>query len=224
MNIQTTIIPANEADRITALKRYEILDTPPDGSFNKITSLTAQLFGVPIAIISLVDTDRIWFKSAHGIEGVNQIDRVPGLCASAILPEEITVIENAIEDPRSLTNPLVAGSFGLRFYAAAPLQTHDGFNLGTICIIDRKQRYITEDQKRLLHDLGQIVMDEMELRLSARKDKQKTLDLFKNALEHLDKNVKHLEKLSAADASSEIMSLVASSKKIMSNIEAELVK
>ena len=157
-----------ESLRIEVLKGYEILDTPPEGSFNKMTALAAKVFNVPIAIVSLVDQDRIWFKSHHGID-VNEIDNDPGLCASAILSDDIYLVEDARNDPRCLTNPLVAGSFGLQFYAAAPLQTWDGFNLGTFCIIDKKQRYINTDQQEILREMASIVMENMEMRLHARR-------------------------------------------------------
>ncbi|WP_400192679.1 GAF domain-containing protein [Hymenobacter sp. B81] len=157
-----------EAERLAALRRYEILDTPPDGSMNRLAALAAKVFNMPIAIISLVDEDRIWFKSHHGLE-VEQIDRAPGLCASAILSDEVYLVEDARRDPRTLANPLVAGEFGLQFYAAAPLTTHDGYNLGTFCLIDQKPRYLTEQQKAILQDMSGIAMDEIELRLAARK-------------------------------------------------------
>jgi two-component sensor histidine kinase len=160
---------AAEAARLTAVRRYDILDTPPDGSFDRITALAASLFGVPISIISLVDTDRVWFKSHHGLEGVKQIGKEPGLCASAIVQDEAWVLENAATDVRSLANPLVAGEFGLRFYAGVPLTTTDGFNLGTHCVIDREPRAVTEDQISQLRHLATVVMDQMELRLAARK-------------------------------------------------------
>lgn len=159
---------AMEEERLKTLYRYEILDTPRDGTFDRLTAITAKLFNVPIAIVSLVDNDRIWFKSHYGIE-IQQVDCDPGLCASAILSDEVYIIEDARKDPRSLANPLVASEFGLQFYAGAPLQTKDGYNLGTLCIIDKKQRYITEEQKELLNNLAGIVMDEMELRLASRK-------------------------------------------------------
>src|SRR5687768_16055157 len=161
----TLEMPLNEEKRIEALKRFDILDTPPDGSFDHITRLASTIFNVSIAIISLVDTERIWFKSAHGLT-VNQIDRVPGLCASAILSSDVYVIGDAGKDPRSLANPLVAGEFGLRFYAAAPLQTEDQCNLGTLCIIDKTPRTLTEKEQKILKELADVVMDEMELRLS----------------------------------------------------------
>ena len=167
---------------MSALRRYSILDTPADGNFDRITSLASKIFNMPIAIISLVDHDRIWFKSQHGLEGVKQIGRDPGLCASAILSEDVYIVENAVQDPRCLTNPLVCGEFGLRFYAAAPLRTWDGHNVGTLCIIDKKQRYIITQQKEILQDLAAIVVDEMELRLAAR-----------NTIEEKDRRISELE-------------------------------
>src|SRR5687768_16437063 len=92
--------PVNETERLRILKKYDILDTPTDGSFDRITALASLLFKVPIAIISLVDADRIWFKSHHGLN-VKQIDRDPGLCASAILSKDLYIIEDAKTDPRS---------------------------------------------------------------------------------------------------------------------------
>lgn len=156
-----------ESSRLKALKRYEILDTPAEGNFNRLTLLASRIFNVPIAIISLVDEDRIWFKSSQGL-AINEISRDPGLCASAILSDEIYLIEDARNDPRSLANPLVSGEFGLQFYAAAPLRTHDGFNLGTFCVIDKKKRYLNTDQQKWLRQMADIVMHEMELRLAAR--------------------------------------------------------
>jgi two-component sensor histidine kinase len=156
-----------EAARIEALRRYDILDTPPDGSFDHVAAVAARLFDVPIAIVSLVDEDRIWFKARHGLD-VEEIGRDPGLCASAILQNDAYVLTDASCDPRSLSNPLVAGEFGLRFYAAAPLRTNDGHNLGTLCVIDRKPRAVSEHETAQLEALAAVVIDQMELRLAAR--------------------------------------------------------
>ncbi|MFN2562654.1 MAG: PP2C family protein-serine/threonine phosphatase [Jatrophihabitans sp.] len=155
-----------EQRRMAAVRRYDILDTPPDGAFDRIAALAARLLNVPIAIVSVVDTDRIWFKSHHGLD-VTEIGRAPGLCASAILGSEPWLVTDAKNDPRTLTNPLVAGDFGLRFYAGAPLTTHDGHNLGTLCAIDMIPRPISEQETAILTDLAALVMDELELRLSA---------------------------------------------------------
>lgn len=166
--VDVSIIPPDETRRLTAVRRYDILDTPPDGAFDRITALAARRFGVPISIISIVDEDRIWFKSHHGVT-VEQIGRDPGLCASAILSNDPHILTDASVDPRSLANPLVAGDFGLRFYAGVPLTTNDGHNLGTLCIIDKEARPIDQSQIEDLKDLAAIVMDQIELQLSARR-------------------------------------------------------
>lgn len=132
-----TSFTSNESERLAAVHRYDVLDTPPDGTFDRITALAARLFQVPISIVSIVDSDRIWFKSHHGLEA-DQTDREPGLCASAILQDDPWLVNDARVD--TLTNPLVAGEMGFGFYAGVPLTTHDGYNLGTLCIIDHDPR------------------------------------------------------------------------------------
>jgi tRNA A-37 threonylcarbamoyl transferase component Bud32 len=158
----------DEEGRMRAVERYRILDTPSDGAFDRIAGLAARMFSVPVAIVSVVDHDRIWFKAHHGTE-ITEIGRDPGLCASAILQDETWIIENAATDPRTLANPLVAGEFGLQFYAGAPLRTPDGYNLGTICILDREPRSFTAEDARTLEDLAAIVMNDLELRLQSRE-------------------------------------------------------
>ena len=172
----------DEVERMKAVRRYDILDSPPDGAFDRITALVARRFRVPIAIISVVDEDRIWFKSHHGLP-VQQIDREPGLCASAILGRVPYLIEDAQIDPRSLTNPLVAGDFGLRFYAAVPLTTSDGYNLGTLCILDKEPRSFDEEQVEDLKDFATIVMDQLELGLSSRSAVSKA-NLMAKEIDH----------------------------------------
>ena len=166
--VDPDLIPADEAERLEAIRRYDILDTPPDGAFDRITALAARLFRVPIAIVSIVDEDRIWFKSHHGL-AVEEISRDRGLCASAILQDGPWVINDAARDPRALTNPLVAGEFGLKFYAGVPLQTADGHNLGTMCLLDFEPRELTADETGTLEDLAGMVLSELELRLASRR-------------------------------------------------------
>jgi signal transduction histidine kinase len=170
------IVEQNEEERIKNLKKYNILDTPPDGSFDRITKIASTLLKAPISIISLVDTDRIWFKSSYGLDGVQEIGRDPGLCSSAILEKDFYMVEDAIKDPIAFSNPLVASEFGLRFYAAAPITTKEGYNLGTLCVIDQKPRTITEEEKEMLISLSEIVIDQMELRLSARNAVKNLVD------------------------------------------------
>jgi GAF domain-containing protein len=213
--------PANETKRIEALNRYNILDTPPDGSFDRITKLVATIFEVPIAIISLVDTERIWFKSAHGLS-VNQIDRVPGLCASAILSSDVYVIGDACKDPRSLANPLVAGEFGLRFYAAAPLQTEDQCNLGTLCIIDKTPRSLTEKEQKILKELADVVMDEMELRLSLRNTVANVKKLTSDIGYHLDDTMKQVETMGGNEPKEKMLEYLDASKTFLKHVENQL--
>lgn len=171
-------VNADEDERIRILKKYNILDTPPDGSFDHITRLAADLLRVPIALISLVDKDRIWFKSAVGLNNIRQIDREPGLCSSAIISDDIYIIEDAIRDPRTLTNSLVTGEFGLRFYAAVPVKIREGFNLGTLCVMDKNPRTLIDSEKKLLENLAEILIDQMELRLEARRANSRQNDLL----------------------------------------------
>jgi signal transduction histidine kinase len=161
------IIPAAEDARIAAVRRYEILDTPRDGAFDRVTELAARLFKVPISIVSIVDEDRIWFKSRYGID-VEQVGRDPGLCASAIFQDGSLVVPDALLEPKVLANPLVAGEFGLRFYAGAPLRTSDGHGLGTMCVIDREPREFSDGDVATLEQLAAIVVHELELRLVTR--------------------------------------------------------
>ncbi|MET7575658.1 GAF domain-containing SpoIIE family protein phosphatase [Streptomyces sp. NPDC005492] len=156
-----------EVGRMEAVRRYDILDSPPDGAFDRVAALAARLFDVPVATVTIVDEDRIWFKAAHGLDGVSEIGRDPGLCGSAVLRDDTLVIPDTLLDDVACGNPLVTGPLGVRFYAAAPITTTDGHKLGTVNVLDTKPRSITSEQTATLTDLAAIVMDEMELRLSA---------------------------------------------------------
>jgi phosphoserine phosphatase RsbU/P len=183
--VDPSIIPADEEDRLAAVRRYEILDTPRDGAFDRITRIASVVLDVPIAIVTIVDHDRIWFKAAEGLDGVHEIGRDPGLCASAILSDDVYLVNDAMADPRTLANPLVAGDFGLRFYAAAPLHTADGFNLGTMCVIDREPRELGASEIAVLEDLASLVVDELELRLAARRHNRRATELNDDVVQAL---------------------------------------
>ena len=126
------------------------------------------MFDVPVAIVSVVDADRIWFKSHHGID-FDEIPRDDGLCASAILQDGPSVVTDAPRDPRALSNHLVAGEFGLRFYAGVPLKTSGGHNLGTLCVLDFNPREFAPEEAGTLEDLAGMVVSELELRLARRR-------------------------------------------------------
>jgi serine/threonine protein kinase len=153
-----------EDARMRTVDHYAILDTPPDEALDRITAMAARAFNAPISIVSIVDHDRIWFKSHHGLD-VEEIDREPGLCSSAILGDGAWVVENARLDPRTLANSLVTGDFGLQFYAGVPLKTREGHNLGTLCVIDTEPKQVTQADLATLSDLAAVVVRELERRL-----------------------------------------------------------
>ncbi|MFG3100664.1 PP2C family protein-serine/threonine phosphatase [Streptomyces sp. NPDC048182] len=157
-----------ERARLAAVRRYRVLDTPPDGAFDRIAALAARIFDVPMATVAIVDSDRVWFKAAHGLaEDVTEITREPGLSASAILHREPYVVRDTGRDARTAGHPLVRGEAGVRFYAAAPIVTAAGERLGTVDVLDTRPRRPTEGQLESLRELAALVMDELELRLSA---------------------------------------------------------
>lgn len=212
------IIPPNEQDRLEAVRRYGVLDTPPDGAFDRITRLASLVLDAPISIVSLVDHDRIWFKSAHGLEGVEQLDREPGLCASAILADEPWIVEDAKTDPRALANPLVAGDFGLRFYAGSQLRTADGYNLGTLCVIDREPRSLTPEQVRVLDDLAALVVAELEVRLAARLQARRATELNDDVVQALVRTKMQFQLDHRAAAMESLESALDSSKRILGEL------
>ncbi|WP_225637126.1 PP2C family protein-serine/threonine phosphatase [Streptomyces solaniscabiei] len=182
---------AVEVGRMEAVRRYDILDTPPDGAFDRVAALAARLFDVPVATVTIVDEDRIWFKAAHGLDGVSEIGRDPGLCGSAVLRDDALVIPDTLLDEVACGNPLVTGPLGVRFYAAAPITTADGHKLGTVNVLDTKPRSITSEQTATLTDLAAIVMDEMELRLSALRtvrQEQRAAEAERAAREQAEKD------------------------------------
>ncbi len=160
--------PIDEEARLAALRRYEILDTPEEAAFDCITRIAAQIVDTPIALVSLVDDHRQWFKSHYGLEA-RETPRAVAFCAHAIRADVPLVVDDATRDPRFSENPLVTGAPHVRFYAGAPLKTSDGHRLGTLCTIDRSARSLTRAQEAALRDLAQIVVDELELRLTSRR-------------------------------------------------------
>lgn len=165
----TLIDPGVEATRLAAVRRYQILDTPPESAFDRIVQLAARAFRVPMASVTIVDEDRIWFKARTGLlDGLTQVSRDAGLCASAITQSDPYVVADTLADPRTAGNQLVTGEPGIRFYAAAPISTTDGLHLGTVNVLDVRPREVTEEELRTLVDLAALVSGELELRLSAR--------------------------------------------------------
>lgn len=159
-------VPADEDLRLRDLERHGLLDSGGDPHFDRIVKLAADIFGVPIALISLVDAKRQWFLSRHGLE-VCETPREQAFCAHAIAADGVLVVPDATADERFATNPLVQSEPHIRFYAGAPLRSPDGHNLGTLCLIDRQPRAFSADDEQRLRLLAELVMREIELRLAA---------------------------------------------------------
>lgn len=160
--------PKNECQRLNILWQYEILDTVPEEVFDDLTDLAAHICEAPIALISLVDEDRQWFKSRVGITR-KQTSRDISFCAHAILQNGLLIVSDASKDPRFKNNPLVKGPKGLRFYAGAPLITPDGYALGSLCVMDHKARKLRPEQANALRVLAHHVVSQLELRRHARE-------------------------------------------------------
>jgi diguanylate cyclase (GGDEF)-like protein len=158
--MQSPLVPADEKERISQLKSLNILDTPPEERFDRVTRMARRLFGVPIALVSLIDENRQWFKSCFGLP-VKETDRDISFCGHAILASGTLVINDALLDERFADNPLVTGEPNIRFYAGHPLRTMSGQAMGTLCIIDKEPRDFVQDDHDMLADLAGMIEREM---------------------------------------------------------------
>lgn len=158
--MQAPELAPNEQERLSALHQLNILDTPRDDRFDRITRIAKYLFDVKVAAISLVDTDRQWFKSIQGLE-VTETPRDVSFCGHAILQADLMTVENAPDDHRFKDNPLVTGDPGIRFYAGMPITSPDGHAIGTLCLIDNAPRQLSDEQRIVLKDLARLVEDEL---------------------------------------------------------------
>lgn len=171
----TAPLPPNEAARLDALQEYQILDTPPEAAFERITRLAAHIFQVPIALVTLLDERRQWFKSCYGFN-IQEVSRDLTLCAHTMLQPEALAVPDMQLDARFADHPLVTQEPHLRFYAGAPLRTSKGFNLGTVCILDTVPHQLTAAAVASLTDLAALVVDELELRLTSIKMRAEIAD------------------------------------------------
>jgi len=177
----TAPLPANEAERLKALKEYHILDTETEQSYDDITTLAAHICGVPVAMISLVDEVRQWFKSKVGVDQ-QQTSREVAFCAHAILENKPFIVRDATKDKRFADNALVTGEPHIRFYAGIPLINPEGLALGTLCVIDHQPRRLSAEQQKALQALSRQVMALLE---------------FRRILTHLAETLDHVKQLQA---------------------------
>lgn len=186
----------DEAGRLSALRRYGVLDSEEDRNFDSITRLVKEVLGCPIAAVSLVDEERQWFKAVQGI-AVHQTPRAVSFCDHTIRDARPMLIEDATADPRFAANPLVTGKPFIRSYAGAPLATPDGYHLGALCAIDFKPRRFSQTGIALLSRFAQIVVDQLELRTLAHRDfltgiltRRAFTDAAESALDQLTRDVR----------------------------------
>ncbi len=152
--------PVDELLRLETLRNLKILDTDPEERFDRVTRLAKRIFGTPIALVSLIDNDRQWFKSRQGLDAT-ETARDISFCGHAILGDETLVVQDAANDERFIDNPLVTDDPSIRFYAGYPLSAPDGRKLGTLCVIDREPRELGDDDLKLLEELGKMVEEEL---------------------------------------------------------------
>jgi GAF domain-containing protein len=181
-------IPKNEKRRLEVLWQYDVLDTVPEEVFDDLADLAATICEAPVALITLVDEKRQWFKSKHGVS-LSETSRDVSFCGHAILQHKLFIVADAMKDDRFSDNPLVTSDPKIRFYAGAPLITPDGHALGTLCVLDQVPRNLRPDQKRALEILSRHVMTQLELRRHA-------LELARTSAER--ENIRHdLQKVKA---------------------------
>ena len=158
------IIPDNDKLRLKALEYFDILNELPDKYFANLAQIIARTFNSEIALVSLVGKEEVYFKGNFGMDGINRVDRGSSLCSLAILDSNPTIFSDALKEPCLLSNPLIIGDFGLRFYAGAPIITLEGFNIGTVCIVGKQPREFSEKERELLILFARNVMIELEAR------------------------------------------------------------
>lgn len=153
-------IPADEAERLETLRALKILDSAPEERFDRLTRMAKRMFGVSISLVSVVDCNRQWFKSAQGLDA-RETPRNISFCGHAILGEDLFIVSNASADPRFHDNPLVTGAPNIRFYAGCPLRVSSGYKMGTLCLIDDKPRDMDDEDRALLQDLATMAEQEI---------------------------------------------------------------
>ena len=190
-----SLIPANDPQRLQALAPYLVLGTAPDAVFDEVVRLAAKLFHVPIALVSLVQEDSVWFKANFGMAGATLVSRSQSLCSVAIHQEATTVYEDLLHAPCQLTEPGVAEALHMRFYAGQPLRTAAGYAIGTLCLIDREPRLLSATERARLHTLAEVVMKMLDLRLALHGQPAEASTTWLQLYYQLDQSLTRLDTL-----------------------------
>ena len=186
MTAQSAPSTYSEQERLNTLYSYQVMDTPPESNFNDIIRLAVQFFKVPVAFLSFIDDQRIWFKASHGI-AATEMPRAAGLCGHAIEHNDVMLVPDALQHELAKENELVTGPMGLRFYAAVPLLVNNGHRLGTLCIADTQPRHLSEEAVSQLKLLGAMAAGQLELRLENQQLSNRQQDI----LAHLGHELKN---------------------------------
>jgi GAF domain-containing protein len=201
-------LPSNEARRLKVLWQYEVLDTVPEEVFDDLTELAARICEAPIALISLVDESRQWFKAKVGVSAT-ETSRDISFCAYAITQPGVFIVADTLKDKRFAQNPMVLSGPKIRFYAGAPLITPDGYAMGTLCVIDMKPRVLRPDQKEALTVLARHIVSQLELRRrtkdlsiarQAEKSQKAEIAKLRGELEKARRKIQRLERKSSPGA------------------------
>lgn len=191
----SALIPANDSERLQALAPYRVLGTSPDAVFDEVVRLTAKLFNVPIALVSLVDEGSVWFKANFGMAGAERVARNESICSVAIRHDDTTVYSDLLTEPCQLTDPGVAEALQMRFYAGHPLRDEQGYNLGALCVIDRNPRQLSSFEQQRLQQLAEVVTKMLKLRLALHNRPEHAKEAWVKLYDHLDASLSRLDTL-----------------------------
>lgn len=216
----TPALPPDEEQRLAALHSYDVLDTDAEQSFDELTELVATVLEVPIALVSLIDEKRQWFKSHHGLDAT-ETPREISFCGHAILEDRMFVVEDSEVDDRFKDNPLVTGDPHLRFYAGMPLIAKDGHRIGTLCGIDRKPRELTESQLRILELVSRQVISQLELRKAAATKERlvQQQDILLRRLESANQDVRDFVTVVAHDLRAPVLNASGFSEELLASTD-----
>lgn len=191
------LIPTYEPHRLEALRQYQVLSVPGQQLFNDLVSIVAKLFGVPIALVSLVGADEVVFAGNVGLPGLERVARPDSMCSVAVLQDGVTVYENLLVRPCHLTSPDAAAALNLQFYAGQPLRSADGFPIGTLCVMDHAPRVFSAEESVLLASLGDVATALLDLRVVLETDPDLAVALRQRVDARIDQSLTRIDTLAS---------------------------